>query len=105
MINNFKEYEDLFNEINTKTNIHLKLYIIGGAAMLYNDLKIATKDIDIIVDSSSEFQEFKRVLKKLTFTSKKLTQNNIRRLMQNTTTKILGALTDKTIPNLLKIFF
>ena len=69
MISRFDQYEALFKELdkNLKENVHF--YIIGGAVMLYYGLKTATKDIDIVVESSSEFRATNALLKELQFES------------------------------------
>lgn len=67
MISKFDQYEALFRELdkNLKENVHF--YIIGGAVMLYHGLKPATKDIDIVVETSREFRVTNAVLKEIQF--------------------------------------
>jgi len=45
-------------------------YIIGGAVMLYHNLKTATKDVDIVVDTQKEFIATEKTLKKIGFKTK-----------------------------------
>lgn len=67
MISEFKELEKLFQEIDQQLKTEVKIYIIGGAALLYHDLKPATKDIDIIAVDENEYNAFKNVLKSIGF--------------------------------------
>ena len=67
MIENYKDYKKLFQEISKLVKIKLGMYVIGGAVLLYRDLKPATKDIDIVVRSIKEFDELYRVLKEMDF--------------------------------------
>ena len=57
MIEQFSVYELLFNEINKLIKIDTNIYVIGGAVLLYRDIKPATKDMDIVVDTKEEFNE------------------------------------------------
>lgn len=70
MISEFNQIEELFNEINKVMNRKVTAFIIGGAVMLYQGLKPATKDIDIVVKTKEEFTELQKALIKLQFTSK-----------------------------------
>jgi hypothetical protein len=67
MILDFKDFEKLFEEINSHLDHKISLYVIGGAVMLYHGLKTATKDIDIIVYSEKEFKTIQNILKTLNF--------------------------------------
>lgn len=49
MISDGKQLEQLFQEMNQSLTGNVSLYIIGGAALLYQGLKTATKDIDVIM--------------------------------------------------------
>jgi hypothetical protein len=69
MIEQFSIYELLFKEINQITNREINIYVIGGAVLLYRDMKPATKDIDIVVDTKAEFNELVKVLKQVGFES------------------------------------
>lgn len=68
MIETFTTYQTLFEEINQNIQTHLDIYVIGGAVLLHRDIKPSTKDIDIIVDTKSEFDELIRILRSLDFT-------------------------------------
>lgn len=67
MIDNFEEYNKLFNEINKSLKESINIHIIGGAALLFRGIKPSTKDIDIIVSSEQEFQSLIKSLKELNF--------------------------------------
>ncbi len=49
------------------------MYIIGGAALLFEGLKPATKDIDLIIDNENEFTSFNKALVALNFKEEALT--------------------------------
>ena len=70
MINKFSEIEELFKEIDKFVDMNLSIYIIGGAALLKRGLKIATKDIDIIVATKQEFLKLQLILKLTGFIDK-----------------------------------
>lgn len=67
MISEFKQIEDLFKEIDGKLTKKVNIYIIGGAALLFEGLKPATKDIDLILENESEFSIFNKALISLNF--------------------------------------
>ena len=48
-----------FDRIDGALSEPLKLYLIGGGAMAFQDLKDATKDIDVIVRTSSDLGHLK----------------------------------------------
>ena len=55
MITHFKQIETLFQEIDKTMHDKIKIYTIGGAVLLEQGLKIVTKDIDVVVETKSEF--------------------------------------------------
>lgn len=67
MISEFKQIEDLFKEIDDKLTKKVNVYIIGGAALLFEGLKPATKDIDLILENKKEFITFEEALISLNF--------------------------------------
>jgi len=67
MIEHFIAYEELFKKVDELSELGIDLYVIGGAVLLYRDLKPSTKDIDIVVNTRSEFDELIKVLYKLGF--------------------------------------
>jgi hypothetical protein len=52
-----------FDKLNTKTKQHLTLYLIGGGAMAFYGLKVATKDIDIILTGQDDLKNLQTTLK------------------------------------------
>ena len=64
MITTFKEIEELFKEIDHLIFKKIKVYIIGGAALLKRGMKAATKDIDLVVTAKNEFFEIQKGLNK-----------------------------------------
>jgi len=67
MISEFKQIEDLFKEIDVVLTKKVNIYIIGGAALLFEGLKPATKDIDLILANENEFITFNKALISLNF--------------------------------------
>jgi len=67
MITNYDEVEELFKEISKAVEKRIRLFVIGGAVLLKQDLKDATKDIDLVVDTKEEFLELQKALEKLEF--------------------------------------
>ena len=70
MISKFDELSRLFDEIDDHLTEDVHFYVIGGAMLMYHGLKDATKDIDIIVDHETEFDQVQKTLKKLKFTTR-----------------------------------
>ena len=70
MISKFEELHQLFEEINSNMSEKVHFIVIGGAMLLYHGIKPATKDIDVVVDSSQEFRVAENTMKKLKFVSK-----------------------------------
>jgi hypothetical protein len=70
LISNFDYLNKLFKQIDENLSDKVNFYIIGGAVMLYYDLKKATKDVDIIVNNPKEFKAIERCLKNLEFEAK-----------------------------------
>ncbi|MBU0614924.1 MAG: hypothetical protein KJ601_02425 [Nanoarchaeota archaeon] len=70
MISSFRQIEELFKEIDKELVSQIHIFTIGGAVLLYQGLRPATKDIDIIVENKAEFDLLKEVLMKLDFKGK-----------------------------------
>lgn len=64
MINNFQQIGDIFKEIDQVIADKINVYVIGGAVLLEQGLKAATKDIDLVVETKKEFIEFQHSLQK-----------------------------------------
>lgn len=67
MISEFKQIEDLFKEIDEKLIKKVNVYIIGGAALLFEGLKPSTKDIDLILENKNEYITFEKALLSINF--------------------------------------
>ena len=70
MISEFKQIKDLFEEINEKLTQKVNVYIIGGAALLLEGLKPATKDIDLIFENENHYISFNKALASINFKEK-----------------------------------
>ena len=73
MISKFDDFKRLFTDINASLKQKVTVYVIGGAILLYHGLKTATKDIDLIVDSETEFRDMEHVLTTNGFSTKTVT--------------------------------
>lgn len=70
-MSDFKEVEDFLRVLDSEFKSKINLYFIGGVVLLYQELKPATKDIDLIVRSRKDFSALKNALEKLKFESLK----------------------------------
>lgn len=58
-----KEYiENEFQRISKKLSRQIEVFLIGGGAMSFHNLKDATKDIDIVVKNEKDFQKLQETL-------------------------------------------
>jgi len=94
MITEFNQVENIFKEIDKVMLKKVNVFVIGGAALLHQELKPATKDIDIVVYTKEEFIEFQKALEKLSFKSKipgrEYTHMNISQIFQKGDFRIQG---------------
>lgn len=60
-----KEQEGIFNLIGANLKRKMKCFVIGGSAMLYYNLKDATKDMDIVLLSENDRQYILKLMKNL----------------------------------------
>ncbi len=67
MIADFKQIEELFREIDKAMRHKIRVYTIGGAVLLEQGLKTTTKDIDLVVETKSEFLGLQHSLQKTGF--------------------------------------
>lgn len=67
MISNFKEIIELFEKLDKVVGSKINIYVIGGAVLLEQNLKLLTKDIDLVVDTKHEFTTFQHALIKFGF--------------------------------------
>ncbi len=73
-ITDFTQISEAFDEINKNIRNKINVYLIGGAVLLYHNLKPGTKDIDLIVNSKEEYESLINTLKKNDFTLEKPTR-------------------------------
>ncbi|MDP3027208.1 MAG: hypothetical protein Q8N63_05845 [Nanoarchaeota archaeon] len=66
---NKEELDNLLVKIGSKIKKQIKIYMIGGCALSFKGLKLATKDIDIIITSKEDFQVFDNSMKENGFES------------------------------------
>jgi len=74
MISDFKQIQELFKETDQKLTSNINIYIIGGAVLLYQDLKAATKDIDVILPNKESYSTFLKALTSIGFKRKEPTE-------------------------------
>ena len=74
MISDFKQIEELFKEIDQELTGKINIYVIGGAVLLYQGLKPATKDIDVILPNKESYDAFLKALISLGFKRRKPTE-------------------------------
>ncbi len=74
MISDFKQIQELFKETDQKLTSNISIYIIGGAVLLYQDLKAATKDIDVILPNKESYSTFLKALTSIGFKRKEPTE-------------------------------
>ena len=70
MISEFKEIENLLKEIDKKLKSKTDLFMIGGAVLLHQGIKPATKDIDIIVLKKEELESLSNAISEAGFKAK-----------------------------------
>ena len=64
------ELDSWLKSISKRTDREINIYLIGGCALSFKELKAITKDIDIIVISKEDFDTFDNAIKKSGFTFK-----------------------------------
>ena len=74
MISDFKQIEELFEETDQQLTSNINIYIIGGAVLLYQGLKPATKDIDVILPNKESYSALLKALTSLGFKRKESTE-------------------------------
>lgn len=67
MITDFGQIEGLFKEIDGASVDKIRVFIIGGAVLLEQGLKVTTKDIDAVVETKQEFIKLQLALEKIGF--------------------------------------
>ncbi len=66
---NKEELNELLARAGSKINRIVKIYMIGGCALSFKGLKLATKDIDIIITKKEDFDIFDQSMKENGFLS------------------------------------
>ena len=78
MIQSIKEITGVFEEIDSKLDSKVSVFVIGGGALMFHKLKSLTKDIDLIVRTKKEYKTLCSALKKLGFKETTLTKGGHR---------------------------
>lgn len=80
MISKFEELNELFKELDETMSDKVSFYVLGGATLLYHELKDSTKDIDVVVYTEEEYSATENSLKNLGFMVKTPTlgQRNVK---------------------------
>ena len=74
MISDFKQIKELFEDIDQQLTGNINMYILGGVVLLYQGLKPATKDIDVILPDKESYNALFKALTSLGFKRKKPTE-------------------------------
>lgn len=67
MATKVEDQRGIFELMGEKLREKVKVWVIGGSAMLYYGFKEVTKDVDIVLDNKKNKEEIIRVLKELGF--------------------------------------
>ncbi|MDP1694849.1 MAG: hypothetical protein Q8L34_04895 [Candidatus Woesearchaeota archaeon] len=67
MITKFEQVEDLFKEVEKFVERKVCIYVIGGAVLLEQNLKLVTKDIDLVVATKEDFMQVQKAFEKCGF--------------------------------------
>ncbi|MFH0874750.1 MAG: hypothetical protein V1859_02345 [archaeon] len=68
---NAKSLEEFFNKVNAATVSNITLYLIGGCNMSLRNLKLVTKDVDFVLLTKAELDNFKKAVEKLGYATDK----------------------------------
>lgn len=74
MISDFKQIKGIFEETDQQLTNNIKIYIIGGAVLLYQGLKPATKDIDVILPNKESYNTILKTFISLGFKRREPTE-------------------------------
>jgi len=77
LISNFKQIEKLCVELNSIVENKISIYLLGGGAMMYYNLKQETKDMDLVCKTDDYFKLYS-VLKKIGFVAKNPSREYLR---------------------------
>lgn len=64
--------DDILQQISENLTKQINIYLFGGAVMVYNRLKPATKDIDILFENQDEYSTFLQAAKNSGFITKNI---------------------------------
>ena len=78
MIQEVNQIKELFLEIDSKISNKVNVFVIGGGALMFHELKPSTKDIDFVVKTKKEYNKFYLTLKELGFKENALTKGGQR---------------------------
>lgn len=67
-----EELEQILHTISEHISRPINIYLFGGAVMVYNNLKPATKDIDILFEETLDYNEFLNAAKPALFFTKSI---------------------------------
>ena len=62
-----QDLEKILADISLHLDKKIKLYIFGGAVMIYHKIKTVTKDIDILIDTIEEYNLFQKAANQAEF--------------------------------------
>ncbi len=83
MIENIEDIIRLFDEIDGALTHKITMYLIGGGAMMFNNDKSFTKDLDVIVSKKSEFHSLEKTFMDLNFKASRPTEEYCRFNLSN----------------------
>lgn len=66
---NREELDNLLARVGSMISKPIKIYMIGGCALSFKGMKLATKDIDLIITSKEDFQAFDNSMRENGFKS------------------------------------
>lgn len=67
MISSFDEIKELLEQIDAQLQSKVRVYAIGGLVLLYQKLKPATKDLDLVTFNTEDYNKVRLALRKLSF--------------------------------------
>ena len=66
---NARAQQELLLSVSKKLKNRMVVYAVGGTAMMFNGLKDATKDIDLVFDNEKDRTEFEEAAKTIGYTN------------------------------------
>ncbi len=71
MISEFNSILELMEEVDAQLKSKISVFAIGGIVLMYRGLKTVTKDIDLVVNGSDEYNGLRQTLHALSFVETK----------------------------------